>query len=88
MKLKFYWPAILAFCLQTIAAAQPAAEFGGWQQTAELAAPEAVQAAAVDERFVYAIASREVAKYDRTSGKRVAVSSCAVCWGRVMDAVT
>src|SRR5690606_24801350 len=40
-----------------------------------LPAPEAVQAAAADERFVYAIANSVVAKYDRASGERVAAST-------------
>ncbi len=50
------------------------AKADGWQTVRELAAPEAHQAAAADERFVYAIASRQVAKYDRETGKRIAVS--------------
>lgn len=45
-----------------------------WKQRNVLAAPEAVQAAAADGRFVYAISSTQVAKYDRQSGQRVAVS--------------
>ena len=46
-----------------------------WPKTAELAAPEAIQAAAADGRFVYAIASQQVAKYDRTTGRRIATST-------------
>jgi hypothetical protein len=46
----------------------------GWQKTANLPAPEAHQAAAATEEFVFAIASRLVAKYDRTSGKRLSES--------------
>lgn len=38
-------------------------------------APEAFQAAAADERYLYAIGSRQVAKYDRKTGFRLAVSS-------------
>ncbi len=53
-------------------AAQPTAP--GWQMTNVLAAPEAVQAAAADERFVYAIANTQIAKYDRTTSARVSVS--------------
>lgn len=41
----------------------------------ELPAPEANQAAAADEHFVYAIDSAVVAKYDRATGKRLAVST-------------
>ena len=46
-----------------------------WQLTRTLSAPEAIQAAAADPQFVYAIASQRVAKYERTTGKRVGVSS-------------
>lgn len=52
-----------------------AAEADAWHQVAKLAAPEAIQAAAVDERFVYAIASQEVAKYDRATGQRIGIST-------------
>ena len=45
-----------------------------WEQTAVLAAAEAHQAAAADVAVVYAISSRVVAKYDRSSGKRLGVS--------------
>ena len=41
----------------------------GWKEVRRLAAPEATQAAAADERFVYAIANKLVAKYDRETGK-------------------
>jgi hypothetical protein len=44
-------------------------------QTGTLAAPEANQAAAADEHFVYAIGSAVVAKYDRATGKRLALST-------------
>lgn len=40
-----------------------------------LPAPEAHQAAAADERFVYAVSSTVVAKYDRMTRGRLAVSS-------------
>jgi hypothetical protein len=46
----------------------------GWEQTAVLPAPEAHQAAAADENFVYAINNTTVARYDRNSGERIAVS--------------
>ncbi|PQO28736.1 endonuclease [Blastopirellula marina] len=45
-----------------------------WKQTAALAAPEAVQAAAADDAYVYAINNTTVAKYDRASGKLIARS--------------
>ena len=46
-----------------------------WRKTAELPAPEAIQAAASDEQYVYAVASQRVAKYDRATGRRIAIST-------------
>jgi glycerophosphoryl diester phosphodiesterase len=46
-----------------------------WIESGVLAAPEAFQAAAADEQFVYAIASAQIAKYERATGRRVAVST-------------
>ena len=46
-----------------------------WMRSGVLSAPEAAQAAAADEKFFYAIGNKEVAKYDRETGERVAVSS-------------
>jgi hypothetical protein len=46
-----------------------------WTATGTLAADEAFQAAAADEKFVYAITNSQVAKYDRQTKKRVAVST-------------
>ncbi len=46
-----------------------------WKQTGTLPAPEAHQAAAADDRFVYAITNTLVAKYDRQTGERIATSS-------------
>lgn len=40
-----------------------------------LPAPEANQAAATDDRFAYAIDSKVIAKYDRRTGQRLALSS-------------
>ena len=51
------------------------AETVAWQTVREFAAPEAIQAAAADEQFVYAVASREIAKYDRVTGKKIAIST-------------
>ncbi|MFP6702802.1 MAG: hypothetical protein VB861_13710, partial [Planctomycetaceae bacterium] len=45
-----------------------------WKTISELAAPEAHQAAAANKRFVFAIASQQVAKYDRATGKRLGQS--------------
>jgi hypothetical protein len=44
-------------------------------RTGSIRAPEANQAAAADERFVYAIDSAVIAKYDRFTGQRVATNS-------------
>ena len=62
---------ILLCRLSSSAYAAPAA----WKQSAALSAPEAVQAAAADDKYVYAIANTLVAKYDRQSGERVATST-------------
>lgn len=59
----------------TIGQSSLLAESGTWQTVREFAAPEAIQAAAADEQFVYAIASEEIAKYDRVTGKRIALST-------------
>jgi hypothetical protein len=56
-------------------ASRPAADAVRWRQAATLAAAEANQAAAADEKFVYAIDNARVAKYDRGTGERVAVST-------------
>jgi len=45
-----------------------------WTETKRLPAEQAHQAAAADDRFVYAINNRVVAKYNRFTGKLVAVS--------------
>jgi len=46
-----------------------------WEQIGFIDAPEARQAAAADDRFAYAVDNTTVAKYDRVTGERVAVSS-------------
>lgn len=46
-----------------------------WVQTGTLAAEEAHQAVAADERYVYAINNRVVAKYDRATGERLTKST-------------
>lgn len=60
------------FSLGTLSAEESAAV---WRLVRALPAAEAHQAAAADEKYVYAIASERVAKYDRKSGERVAVST-------------
>jgi hypothetical protein len=44
-------------------------------QTSSFPAPEANQAACADDRFVYAIDSKVIAKFDRSTGERVATST-------------
>jgi len=44
-------------------------------RTGSLSAPEANQAAAADERFVYAIDNAVIAQYDRSTGRRLAGST-------------
>src|SRR5688500_2211818 len=46
-----------------------------WREAGVLDAPEAFQAAAADERHVYAIANTKIARYDRTTGERLAEST-------------
>lgn len=46
-----------------------------WKVTRTVGAPEAHQAAAAEGNFVYAITNTQVAKYDRQSGMRVALST-------------
>jgi hypothetical protein len=52
-----------------------AAEPTGWTEVRVLNAPEAFQAAAAYEDWIFAIANSQVAKYDRATGKRLAVST-------------
>jgi len=47
----------------------------GWTTTRLIASPHATQAAAADEANVYAISSTVVARYDRGSGRLVAVGT-------------
>lgn len=51
-----------------------AEELSPWVKTAEVSAKEAHQAAAADGQYLYAISSKEVARYDRKTGERLAVS--------------
>ena len=46
-----------------------------WKAVSRTAASEAHQAAAADERHLYAISNSRVAKYDRRSGRRIALST-------------
>ncbi len=64
--------ALWLFFVALIARAEPP---GSWTAIAQIPAPEAVQAAAADAQFLYAINNTQVAKYDRQTGQRVAVST-------------
>ncbi|OYW17737.1 MAG: hypothetical protein B7Z55_11955 [Planctomycetales bacterium 12-60-4] len=62
---------LVAFHCGMLAAADPVT---AWRQTHVIPAAEAGQAAATDEHFVYAVNNTHVAKYDRKTGQRLAVS--------------
>ena len=47
----------------------------GWELAKSIPAAEAHQAAAADERFLFAVSSTQIAKYERGTGQRVAVST-------------
>ena len=66
---------ILAVIVVGVATRAAFAELPAWKLTRSFPAPEAHQAAASDGEFVFAITSRAVAKYDRKTGKRLAVST-------------
>jgi len=67
---------VLAGCVLFIAArAAGGAEPTGWVEIRTLDAPEAFQAAAAHEDWVFAIANSQVAKYDRATGERLAIST-------------
>jgi hypothetical protein len=61
--------------LLLLAARSAFAEPVGWAETRALEAPEAFQAAAAHGDWVFAIANSQVAKYDRATGKRMAMST-------------
>jgi hypothetical protein len=46
-----------------------------WKATRTIEAPEANQAAAADEKHVYAIGNTQIAKCDRETGRRIALSA-------------
>jgi hypothetical protein len=64
-------------CLALLLLASAAAGSSGqaYVQTGALHAPEANQAAAADKRLVYAVDNAVIAKYDRSSGARLALST-------------
>ena len=70
IRVSFAWFAALV-CSGAIAADQPLR----WKQTGTFPAPEAFQAAAADKNHIYAITNDRVAKYDRFTRERLAVST-------------
>lgn len=67
---------LIAFGAPGLAAEpQPATAIAGWTKVRHIDAPEAHQAAAAHEDWVFAITNGAVAKYDRESGERLAVST-------------
>jgi len=66
--------AIAAWSLALTARAE-APKSPAWFPTALIPAPEAVQAAAAHENSIFAISSTQVAKYDRQTGQRIALST-------------
>ena len=77
MKCKNLPVLVLAIGALSAASASSRAEDqrGRWKATATIDAAEANQAAAADERFVFAITNSKIAKYDRRTGERVAEST-------------
>src|SRR5688572_6613249 len=66
--------AILLLSALAAAGELPVAK-GVYAVSGSLKSAHATQAAAADERFVYAVSSTHVAKYDRETGKELAVST-------------
>ena len=67
-------------CLLSLCQSLKPSAFGqdagvNWVATRSVPAAEAVQAAAADDKFFYAVTNKQIAKYDRESAERVAVSS-------------
>lgn len=70
-----YRPWSIAFCFLSVVSSAAGAEPRGWRTTEEFAAPEAKQAAAADEKFVYVVTNDRVVKYDRVTRQFLARSS-------------
>jgi hypothetical protein len=47
----------------------------GWKATSEMKSEYAVQAAAADGKYAYAVSSTHVARYDRTTGERLGLAT-------------
>jgi hypothetical protein len=77
MRLKLLLRAILVASLCSGAGRLQADDGAAWTLTRTMPAAEAQQAAATHGAHVFAISSTQIAKYDRTSGERLAVSTGA-----------
>lgn len=66
---------VLVFATAILLPFLPSAQSAEIAEIGNLKAPEATQAAAADERFVFAVGSAEVARYDRSTGERQALST-------------
>lgn len=62
---------VLVLSSSLLSASEPT---GHWKTSKVMEAKEAVQAAAADDNYVYAINNKVVAKYDRKTGERVSIS--------------
>ncbi|MGC4006444.1 MAG: endonuclease/exonuclease/phosphatase family protein [Pirellulales bacterium] len=71
-------PGLLALASGSFAVARDSV-LREWKTTGELPAVEATQAAAADWDHYYAVANAKVGKYDRATGKRVALSDGEPC---------
>lgn len=67
--------AVTVGCANTSSTPANAADSGGWKLDRALPVAEAHQAAAATSEHVFAISSAKIAKYDRTSGERLAIST-------------
>ncbi|MEK6258622.1 MAG: hypothetical protein AABP62_08375 [Planctomycetota bacterium] len=65
----------IAALLTTVAVHAEEASSESWPRARSFPATEAHQAAAADDKFVYAIANSVVAKYDRTTGDKIATNT-------------
>lgn len=71
------WKQLVPLWLALLFVVSPldAADSPGWVEVQKWPAPEAFQAAAADGKFLYAISSTQVARYDRATGERLAIST-------------
>jgi len=68
-------PGVVRSVLIVVTAGTSIATGADWKAVRTIPAQEAHQAAAADKRFVYAVSSRVVAKYDRKTGRRLGIST-------------